>query len=453
VSFVPTEPSLFADRRRRLSAALGGAPIFLHGHHALPRNFAANVYRFRQDSSFLYFCGLRRPGCGLRIDAGGISTLFLPVPDPSDALWHGESQSFEAVAAATGVQAVRPATEADTSGCAVLPIADPSQRIEAPSTALVDAVIALRLTRDETEVAAMRRAIAVTAQAHRLAMSVTRPGVRDDAITALIEYVFALGGMDLAYSSIVTARGEVLHGHARGEVLRSGELLLVDAGAEEGGGYAADITRTWPVSGCFSPRQRAVYDAVLAAQEAGISVLKPGVPYRDVHLASARVIARFAVDEGLLLGEVDGLVESGAHAVLFPHGVGHLIGLDVHDMEGYGDRVGYPPGSERSAQFGLSFLRLDRAMEPGMVVTVEPGIYLVPAILNDPELHARFGDSVAWDLARSWLPFGGVRIEDDVLVTELGSEVLSSDIPKDPASIEALVGSRDFPGPTPLPDV
>jgi len=379
--------------------------------------------------------------------------LFLPVPDPSDTLWHGESQPFEAVAEATGVQAVRPASEADSSGCAVLPIADPSQQIEAPSVALIDAVIALRLTRDETEVAAMRRAIAVTAQAHRLAMSVTRPGVRDDAIAALIEYVFALGGMDLAYPSIVTARGEVLHGHARREELRSGDLLLVDAGAEEPGGYAADITRTWPVSGCFSPRQRAVYDAVLAAQLAGIAVLKPGVPYRDVHLASARVIARFAVDEGLLLGDVDGLVESGAHAVLFPHGVGHLIGLDVHDMEGYGDRVGYPLGRERSEQFGLSFLRLDRVMVPGMVVTVEPGIYLVPAILNDPEMRSRFGDSVAWDLARSWLPFGGIRIEDDVLVTGLSAEVLSEDIPKDPDAIEALVGSDDFPGPTALSGV
>lgn len=450
MSPVPTEPSLFAARRRRLSAALGGAPIFLHGHRALARNFAANVYRFRQDSSFLYFCGLRRPGCGLRIDAGGFSTLFVPAPSPGETLWHGESESFEAVAAATGVEAVRPASEGDASGCVLLPVADPSQRLGTPSTALIDAVISLRLTRDDTEVAAMRRAIAVTAEAHRLAMAVTRPGLRDDAIAALIEYVFALGGMDLAYPSIVTARGEILHGHARGDELRSGELLLVDAGAEEGGGYAADITRTWPVSGCFSPRQRAVYDAVLAAQEAGIAALKPGVPYREVHLASARVIARFGVDEGVLVGSVDGLVESGAHAVLFPHGVGHLIGLDVHDMELYGDRVGYPPGSERSSQFGLSFLRLDRAMEPGMVVTVEPGIYLVPAILNDPELHSRFGESVAWDVARSWLPFGGIRIEDDVLVTEFGSEVLSKDIPKEPGAIEALVGSEDFPGPKQL---
>lgn len=443
----PTDPSLFADRRRRLSDALGGDPIFLHGHRALPRNFEANVYRFRQDSSFLYFCGLSRPGCGLHIDSGGHSTLFVPAPGVDDALWHGEAEAFEVVAAAAGVDAIRPASEADATGCHVLPLADPSQSIASPSDALVDAVISLRLTRDDTELAAMRRAIAVTAEAHVLAMSVTRPGLRDDAIAAVIEYVFALGGMDLAYPSIVTARGEVLHGHASGAALQPSDLLLVDAGAEEPGGYAADVTRTWPVSGRFSAKQRAVYDAVLAAQEASIAVLGPGVRYRDVHLASARVITRFAVDEGLLAGDVDGLVECGAHAVLFPHGVGHLIGLDVHDMEAYGDRVGYPAGRDRDPQFGLSFLRLDRNMEAGMVVTVEPGIYLVPAIIEDPKLHAQFGDSVCWDVARSWLPFGGIRIEDDILVTESGCSVLSEAIPKDPVAIEGLVGSTDFPGP------
>lgn len=441
-----TPPSVLSARRAKLSEALGGEPILVFGHGSLPRNFPANTYRFRQDSSFLFLCGLSRPGCALRIDAGGHSTLYVPEAGPDDALWHGVQPGFAAVAEAAGVQEVRPATSLDPAGCHVLPVADPTVVVSEPSAALVRALVALRLHRDEGEIDAMRRAIAVTEEAHVWAMSVTRPGVRDDEVQALIEYTFALRGMGLAYPSIVTARGEVLHGHAEGAPLEEGQLLLVDAGAESPEGYASDITRTWPVSGRFTGRQRAVYAAVLEAQQASIDALGPGVRYRDVHLASARVIARFALDEGLLSGDLDGLVEAGAHAVFFPHGVGHLIGLDVHDMELYGDVVGYPEARPRETQFGLSFLRLDRDMEPGVVVTIEPGIYFVPAILEDRKLHDRLGTSVDWDRARSWLPFGGIRIEDDVLVTSAGCEVLSSSIPKQLGEIEDLVGTGEMPG-------
>ncbi|MEE2830208.1 MAG: aminopeptidase P family protein [Myxococcota bacterium] len=437
-------PQTFIRRRTALSEAVGGQAILVYGHDCLPRNFAANTYPFRQDSSFLYLCGVALPGCALQIDPEGRATLYVVPPSPGDAIWHDEPPGFEELGAASGVDRVLPRSELRAEGCLVLPVADPTVATGPTSEALIRAMVSLRLRRDEEEIAAMKRAVGVTAEAHRAAMEVTRPGVFDHEVQAVIEYRFSMRGMVPAYPSIVTARGEVLHGHASGVELKDGDLLLVDAGAESPEGYASDITRTWPVSGHFSGRQRAVYDAVLAAMDASVASLGPGVRYRDVHLASARVLTAFLRDEGLLQGEVDGLLEAGAHAVFFPHGVGHLLGLDVHDMELYGDLAGYAPGRDRDSQFGLNFLRLDRDMEPGIVVTIEPGIYFVPAILDDASLQERLGDQVDWARARSWLPFGGIRIEDNLLVTETGCECLSEMIPRSAAQVEAVIGTRDL---------
>ena len=244
MNVVKEQSAIYAERRKRLSSALGGEPIYLSGHTALPRNFAANVYRFRQDSTFLFFSGVSQPGCGLRIDEGGRSTLYVPPADPSDALWHGEQPTFEDLGKRSGVDDVRPVSEAQSRGCHRLPVADPTVLTETPSERLVEAVIQLRMCRDETEVAAIRSALRVTGEAHRWAMAATRPGLHDHEIEALIEYVFSLRGMGLAYPSIVTKRGEVLHGHAEGLELRVGDLLLVEGRIIiRGSGY-----RTW--SGC-----------------------------------------------------------------------------------------------------------------------------------------------------------------------------------------------------------
>ncbi len=438
-------PDTYRARRRRLSEAVDGRRVVLFGHRPVARNFAANVYPFRQDSTFLYLSGVHQPDAALAIDAGGRTTLYLPPVGPDDALWHGEVSSAAEVAAAAGADRVETIDRLDADDALTLPVAAPSVSIPDPSDDLVDAVIDLRLALDATEVAAMRRALAVTAQAHDAAMRATHPGVTEFELRALVDGIFALHGMRPAYASIVTARGEVLHGSPSAAALQAGELLLLDAGAEEPGGYASDITRTWPVSGRFTPRQRDAYAAVLAANEAAIAAVAPGARYRDLHLVAARVITRFALDAGLLRGDLDGLVEQGAHAVFFPHGLGHLLGLDVHDMELYGDRVGYEGGRTRDDQFGLSFLRLDRDLRPGMVVTVEPGFYVVPAILRDAALRQRLGDAVCWDAAEAWLPFGGIRVEDDVLVTDAGADVLSSDIPKTPGALEARVGTGEPP--------
>lgn len=454
----------YRSRRRALADAIGDEAILLVGHGALPRNYLANVMPFRQDSTFLYFTGCRRTDAALLI-AGGRSTLVLPAPDVHDALWHGEvppPQSEGALAGADGVvtTAMLPGLLAQAGRVHTLPVADPlanarlanligqpvdAAHPEATSRPLAEAVIALRLRRDASEVAEMRKAAAVTRGAMQAAMTATHPGVTDREIHGLIEGAFSAAGMAPAYPPIVTVRGEVLHGSASGAPMEQTQLLLVDAGAESATGYASDVTRTWPVSGTYSPRQRDAYEAVLAAEEAAIAMCRSGVRYRDVHLAACRVLTQALLDWGLLSGSVDGLVEQGAHAVFFPHGVGHLIGLDVHDLELFGDLAGYAPGRARSGQFGLSWLRLDRDLEPGLAVTIEPGLYFAPAIIGDATLRANLGDAVRWSRAEEWIPFGGIRIEDDVLITDTEPDVLTHDIPKTVAAVEALVGT----GPTP----
>jgi len=437
------------------------------GHCGQSRNFLANQRPFRQDSTFLYFVGLSQPGAAVLIEAGGETTLFLAETDPGDLLWFGPTPSAEHWRTSCGAEQCCSYGELQPGEYLTLPLCelqanaeasrlsgqplDPAQPSRTGSAALRRSVIELRMCRDAEEVAEHRAAVAVTAAAHKAAMAATRPGVTDTALDALIEAVFALHGMAPAYGSIVTVRGEVLHGHAVGTELQDGDLLLVDAGAESHAGYAADVTRTWPVNGRFSARQADIYNGVLAASGAGIDAVAAGVSYRDVHVAAARVLCRCLVDLGLLRGNVDGLVEQGAHAVFFPHGVGHLLGLDVHDMELLGDEVGYA-GAERSNQFGLNFLRLQRDLRVGMVVTVEPGIYFVPAILSDPQLQDRFGDAVHWQAAESWTAFGGVRIEDDVLVTSDGAEVLSASLPRGIEAVEALVGSGPSPTERLLPE-
>jgi Xaa-Pro aminopeptidase len=220
--------------------------------------------------------------------------------------------------------------------------------------------------------------------------------------------------------------------------LQTGDLLLADVGAETPLGWAADITRTWAVSGKFSETQRDLYQVVLAAHDACIEKIHPGVEYRDIHFLAAQIIAEGLVNLGILKGNPDDLVAMDAHALFFPHGIGHLLGLDVHDMEDLGDLAGYEPGRVRSDRFGLGYLRLDRPLRPGMLVTIEPGFYQVPAILNHPDLHHKYQKVVNWERLEQFADIRGIRIEDDVLVTESGSKVLTAALPSKLEEIEAL---------------
>ncbi len=466
-------PSLDFHRGRR-DAFLDrlSDPVVLFAGGERPRNYPANPYPLRVDSNFLYFFDRPESGAAALFDPADRSVrLFVPERTAEDALWHGARASFEDLRLRHGVDEVlavenladEVARRAGGRRVRSLAVADPLTTAQARALtgeeldffatdgpadqALCDALFALRKHKAPDEIAEMRRTAVVTHEAHVAAMTHTRPGVLEQELAGIVDGTFARHGCVPAYETILSVRGEVLHNHDHSNTCQKGDIVLLDGGAEAHSGYCSDVTRAWPVGGRFSPEGAEVYDIVLRAEQAGIDAVKPGVRYRDVHLLSSRMIADGLVQMGLLKGDVDGLVESGAHAVFFPHGVGHQIGLDVHDMESFGDRVHYQDGRKRSEQFGTAFLRMDRDLETGMVFSIEPGIYFVPAILHEPGLRERFAKQVDYDKAEAFLKqndgrgFGGIRIEDDVLCTAHGAEVLTSAIPKERGAVEALVGT------------
>jgi len=449
----------FRARREELVRRMNGRAVLLVGTNENPRTSPYMGYGHRQDSTFWYFTGCERPGAAALIDEGGC-TLFVDAPAPDDDLWHGHVDTLAGLRIQYGVDEVRDA-ETLAEACAGRDLATlathdrtrtelASQLVGRAMTyggdngddALIDAVIAMRRIKSDEEVAEHRAAADATETAFRAAMASTAVGGNEAHVAALFDAVLAARGCTTGYHSIVTVRGEVLHNPHYVNELKSGDLLLLDGGGERlTSGYGVDITRTWPVNGRFEGRQRAAYDAVLASQLEAIAICRPGTRYRDVHLKSAEVLARWLLDEGLLRGSLEAVMESHAAAAFFPHGVGHLLGLDTHDLEQFWDRAGYAPGRARSEKFGTAYLRMDLDLEPGFLFTIEPGFYVVPGILRNAALREAWGDLVDWDKAAEWVGFGGIRIEDDVLCTEGAPEVLTAGTPKDPAEIERIVGS------------
>lgn len=434
-------------RRARLAQRLEGAGWICAGS-PLGRNYPANAYPFRASSHFLYFVGEAFEDASLLIE-GEDCTLFVHAPTMDDALWHGPTPGLEELSRRLGCN-VKPLESLKVpSKAGTIPLVNGSVMQEetlgralgsGSDQALIDAVIALRLQHDEAAVTELKRAAKATVAAHRAGMAATRPGASEHSIRAAMEHVLMSSGMSTAYPSIVTVRGEVLHNRDYNGTAEPGDLLLADVGGETAGGWAADVTRTWPVSGTFSPSQRDFYEVVLRAQKAAISTCAPGARYRDVHLRGSEVLAEGLVALGVLNGDPAELVADGVHALLFPHGIGHLLGLDVHDMEDLGDRAGYAPDRTRSEQFGLSYLRMDRDLLPGMAVTIEPGLYNVPAILADPTLSEVAGDRLNRTKLESYSDVRGIRIEDDVLIIDGGCQVLTAALPKKADKIEQMVG-------------
>lgn len=448
----PSSPTVFADRRRRLAARLEGAALLVSGH-SRPRNFQGNRYPFRAESHFLYFTGLSIQGAVLVLEPEG-EVLYAPAPDPKEALWSGPQPSLDELGRRAAIE-VRPLDELSVPrGAALVPPQDLETAVwledrvgrpvdagggpglEGPDQELARALIEVRLVHDAAAIEQLRQAARVTAAAHRAGMRATRPALRESAVRAAMEAVIVEQGMTTSYNSIVTVHGEVLHNERHDGVLEPGDLLLADVGAETPEGWAGDVTRSWPVSGRFTEGQRALYDVVLSSQAVAISMLRPGASYRKVHRAAGRELVRGLVELGVLRGDADDLYERGAGGLFFPHGVGHLLGLDVHDMEDLGDRAGYAEGRQRSTSRGDRYLRLDRELVAGMCVTIEPGFYRIPFILDDPSELGELA-SVVDRAALDALGVRGIRIEDDVLVTDDGAEVLTHEAPKSAAEIEA----------------
>jgi Xaa-Pro aminopeptidase len=302
---------------------------------------------------------------------------------------------------------------------------------------LADALIELRLVHDQAGIAGLREAAQATTAAHAAGLRAIRPGIRESVVRAAIEAELVARNMTTSFNSIVSVHGEVLHNEDHHFTLAEGDLLLVDAGAETAGGWAGDVTRTWPVSGRYSSTQRDLYDVVLSAQTAAVAAIKPGRRYLELQGIAARAIADGLVGLGILRGDPAELVSDGA--LFFPHGVGHLVGLDVHDLDDLGDRATYAPGRTRSTNPGLKALRLDRDLVPGMAVTVEPGCYQVPAILDDPERTRVAKDRLRRDRLAAFRDVRGIRIEDTILVTTDGHDNLNADLPKATSAIEAAM--------------
>ena len=453
----------YAARRAALADAVGTGLVVLLGNDPAPMNYAGNVYPFRQDGSFRYYAGLDGPGLALALDAEtGRAVLYGHDPTLDDVVWEGPLPSLTERAARVGVAETAPPDQlagdvaaARRAGRDVhtLPPYRGAGRLHLaallgvapgavePSAALRDAVIAQRLVKTDEEVAEIERALDVAADMHGLAMRLAQPGRAEREVAAQMEALAAARGSHPSFPIILTRRGEVLHGRPGGAVLEAGDLVLADAGAvAPDSGYASDVTRVAPAGGAFSDRQRAVVDVVVDAQEAAIAACRAGALFRDVHrLASVRLAEGLGA-LGLMTGDPGEAVEAGAHALFFPHGLGHPLGLDVHDLEGLGeDRVGYDAEVRRSDQFGTRYLRYGRRIEAGHVMTVEPGVYFIDALVDAWRAEGRHAAFLPYDEIDRWRGLGGVRIEDDVLVTDGAPRVLGPAIPKRPAEVEAVV--------------
>ncbi|MEZ0576632.1 aminopeptidase P family protein [Halodesulfovibrio aestuarii] len=455
----------YAERRKILCTRLterGEKGLLLFpGHSASPMNYTNNTYPFRQDSSFLYFFGHDHEGLTGVIDLdAGESWYFDQGFSMDDIIWSGALATPEELAARCGAERygaektlTHMVTEAKKSQrpIHILPVyrAETRMRLvqllncgimEADkfvSTPLIEEVVKLRSVKSIEEVMEIEQALETSYAMYANALTATRPGALERQLASVLHSTLALAGSAPSFTPICTGRGQILHNHEYSHMLHSGDLLLIDSGAESENHYASDITRTFPVAGTFTGQQRDVYSIVLAAQEAAISQCAPDIPFIDCHMTAATTIASGLRDLGILKGSVESIVAAGAHALFFPHGLGHMLGLDVHDMEGLGeDFVGYDSTITRSEQFGLRGLRLARKLQQGFVVTIEPGCYFIPALMEQWEAEGTCKEFINFDTAKQFSEFGGIRIEDDIYITSDGHRVLGQQIPKTVAGIE-----------------
>lgn len=459
----------YVARRQALSRLVESGLVLLFGNNDSPANYPSNAYKFRQDSAFLYFFGQHRDGLVGVIDVDQhTETLVGNEIDIDDIVWFGSVKSVSAMAEECGVGATAPMSsladmvqKALKAGRQVhflppyrydtqIQIMDltgihPSKQREAASMPLIQAVIKLRSTKSAEEIAEIERACAIGYKMHVTAMKMCRPGVTEQAIGGAIDGVAYAEGCMPSFQSIVTMHGEIMHGNPSPRQLESGRLMLCDAGAETNENYCSDNTRTTPISGHYTQRQRDIYSIVSDCHDLVLNVARPGVKWWDVHFDVCRLMTNRLKELGLMKGDTEEALRAGAHALFLPHGLGHMMGMDVHDMEGLGQtNVGYDDEVRPSSQFGTASLRFARKLEPGFVVTDEPGIYFIPDLIDLWKREGHNAEFLNFEEIEKFKDFGGIRIEDDVLITENGCRFLGEQrIPYHMDEVEQFLAERE----------
>ncbi|MBW6535292.1 MAG: aminopeptidase P family protein [Mariniphaga sp.] len=458
------EKDIYTNRRNKLKDKVSNGIALFLGNLESPMNYPANTFHYRQDSSFLYFFGLNFPGLAGVIDFdSGEDYIFGNDADLDDIIWMGPQVTIQENAAKAGVAKTAPLAKLNNYLSGVinqgrkvhfLPPYRGENKIwleqllgisalrigEYASIELIKAIVDLRSVKGPEEIEEIKKACATGYEMHVAAMKLAKPGVREQQIAGTIEGIAATGGGMISFPIILSQNGETLHNHDHSQILKEGRLLLTDAGAESLLHYASDFTRTVPVGGKFNQKQREIYEIVLAANNKATELTKPGVTFKSVHLAASEVIAEGLKALGLMKGDVKEAVANGAHALFFPHGLGHMMGLDVHDMEDLGQiYVGYDDEIRPSDQFGIAALRLGRRLQAGFVVTNEPGIYFIPALIDQWQRDKTNADFINFDNVNQYRDFGGIRLEDDILVTETGSAIIGKRVPVEPDEVEKIV--------------
>ena len=464
------EKEIYVERRAELRRLIGSGVILLPGNNESPCNYPANgYYPFRQDSTFLYYFGLKRDGLFGVIDAdSGEDCLLGDDIDIEDIVWYGSVDSVAGMAASAGVERHGPMAElqqvvktAISQGRTIhfLPpyrhdtmilFSDllglhPSVQREKASLELISAVVKMRSTKSALEIAEIERACNIGYEMHTLAMRLTRPGVTEKYIGGQVNGMAHSLGAHESFATIFSQHGEIMHGNPSPALLEDGRLALCDAGAETLEHYCSDHTRTRPVNGRFNSRQRDIYDIVVACHDYALEVARPGVKYMDVHFAVCRLMTERLKALGLMKGDVDDAVAAGAHAMFLPHGLGHMMGMDVHDMEGLGQiYVGFDDETRPNLeQFGTNCLRMGRRLQEGFVVTDEPGIYFIPALIDEWRATGHCAEWLNFDKLETYKDFGGIRIEDDILITADGCRFLGEKrIPYHVDDLEAYMAAH-----------
>jgi len=452
----------YMERRKRLRDQISSGLILFLGNDESPMNYLDNPFPFRQDSSFLYFFGLSYPGLAGVIDVEEGREIILGTElTVEDIVWMGTQPSLAEKCARAGIEETLPIAEIKSLLTAarlkkrpihflppyrcehIMKLSDwlempPEQVEKSASIELIMAVVDQRNKKTPEEIEEIEKAVNISADMHLTAMKIAKPGVTEAQIAAAVHEVALAAGGQISFPIIATVNGQILHNHHHDNVLQSGQMFLLDAGAETAMGYAGDLSSTIPVNKHFTQRQKEIYQICLNAHQAAIAALKPGVPFKDVHLLACRIIAEGLKEMGFMKGDVEEAVSAGAHALFFPCGTGHMMGLDVHDMENLGEKyVGYC-GKEKSTQFGLKSLRLARKLEPGFVITIEPGIYFIPELIDMWKAEGKFTQFINYDKVETYKDFGGLRNEEDFLITEDGYRLLGKPIPKHIEDVEAM---------------